>query len=173
MSPLFTSDGKILVVDGKLAASKNCCCDSCDGPCPCRPGCCCGVVAADQDTRCMKITQVCSPSSANIYRPGLAPVEQPVSLRLEGVPEPIEPLPAPFPSLWTASGQYDSCSGKWMLIVTVCGPMVGGDGAGYWRGVATTAEDCYPVAGPVALYQMPNCIGQGCNRMPQLFIDRP
>jgi hypothetical protein len=27
MSPLFTYKGKLLVVDGKLAANENCCCD--------------------------------------------------------------------------------------------------------------------------------------------------
>ena len=29
MSPLYTQDGKLLVVDGKLAGNENCCCDDC------------------------------------------------------------------------------------------------------------------------------------------------
>jgi hypothetical protein len=45
MSPLYLHDGKLLLVDGKLAANEACCCNKCSGPCEgdedCAPGCVC------------------------------------------------------------------------------------------------------------------------------------
>lgn len=168
MSPILTKNGQISVVDGYLATSLECCCC---GPCkntypPCPSGCCCGVVSASGDVGCIKITPVCSPSSANISQPP-TPSGQPVSLRLEGVPEPIHPLPAPWPANWSVYGTYDYCSGQWVINVLFCGL-----GFALWRGVVPTEADCYPVAGSVTLYRI-NCLGEGCNRQPQVTIDRP
>lgn len=143
-------------------------CCSCDGPCPCRPGCCCGVVAADEDAKCIEITEVCPPPFSMIY-PG-AVAGQPVTMRLENVPDPINA--GPWPVQWYGWGQFDYCSGRWVITVYVCFTTVGGNGNAMWRGVVLPAADCYPVAGPVTLYRT-SCFLEGCNRYPQLTIDRP
>lgn len=61
MSPLYLYNGKLLVVDGKLAINQNCCCGECSGPCDtsedCAPGCAC-MNGACVETKAYTITAV-------------------------------------------------------------------------------------------------------------------